>query len=167
LKTLADVDRTIGNDVEKGPIEPELLNDKERSSDVPPATSQPSPFLLQTLAGIIDKGVKLSRAAGWQGPGVEGVFSEEEWKQSVTTYSAIVIQKRWPTLANETTPEMALLLLMLPWALWALPQLFKLLVKRKVPKDDGTRHSDSGGNGDGKNNAHEETAEPVPAGLPH
>jgi len=154
----------LGNDGDRGPIEPELLNDPQRSDDVAPATLEPSPFLLQTVAQIVDKGVKLSKVAGWPGPAVEGVFSEEEWQVSVTNYSAIVIQKRWPTLADQATPEVALLVLLLPWAIWAVPQLVKLVFKRR---ETGKSDSDPRSNGDGKDNHDAPAAEPMPAGLPH
>jgi len=176
LAQLADVDRTIGNDGNRGPIEPEIVppNDPERSSE--PANDQPSPFLLQTCAGIVAKTVQVSKAMGWKGTGVEGIYSEEEWTVSVATLSATVIHKRWPTLANAATPEMQLALLIIPWALWAVPVAFQLMFKKK-PANDGSNDGNDGKtaasdrdtrrDGDGKNNDDANVAEPVSPGVPH
>lgn len=159
--TLRSVDSALGNDAEKGPIEAELLTPATAEGAI--ADAAPSAFLLQTVGQLVGKGVELSKHFGWSGPGVEGVFTEAEWQTSVTNYSAIVIQRRWPTLANECSEEVALLVLLIPWLFWSVPQIFKLVFKRE--SKTGASDSDPRRNGDGQNNANAPIDRPATPGV--
>ena len=153
-EVLAAADRRLNQEI---PVDPVTAADP-----LPPAAAEPEPpqFLTQTVQQLVNKGLVLSKLAGWKSPAIPGVLSEEEWQASVASTTVIVIQKRWPTLANQTTPEFVLVVLLAPWlAENLLPTLLKVLFSR------GKSDRNSGSHRDGKNNVDAEAPRPESTNL--
>lgn len=166
LSTLRNVDQRLAVEQPQGPIAPELVEEGTAAAQ-PAGEAAPSPFLSQTVGALVGKGVQLSKVYGWSGPAVEGVFTEQEWTVSVATHTAIVIQRRWPTLAENTTPELALLLLVLPWAMWAIPAALPAFMKLlRGKRNDGTSDSDTRRDGNRQDYKDARAAEPAPSSVP-
>lgn len=143
-------------------LEAETPTDPVTAAELPsPAAAAPAPaFLTQAVAQLVNKGLILSKLAGWKSPAIPELLSEDEWKNAVASTSVAVIQKRWPTLANDATPEFALIVLMGPWLLEnLLPIVVKVLFRGKEAARKGD--SDPRRDGDRKNNAHENVVEPM------
>jgi hypothetical protein len=154
--TLARADEAIDAEEPRGPIAPDNTpeapaDDHDQGPEVAPADTA-SPFLVQSLGAIVEHIVIQSKKAGWTGAEVPGVYSEEEWKHAVVTNASIVVQRRFPTLADSATPEVGLLCLALPWAIWAVPQMLAYLKARGGIKlaTSATRQSNSDSRSNGK-----------------
>lgn len=158
---LAAADRRLGAETPTDPV-------TAAEFPSPPAAAAPAPaFLTQAVAQLVNKGLILSKLAGWKSPAIPELLSEDEWKNAVASTSVAVIQKRWPTLANDATPEFALVVLTAPWLLEnLLPLVIKILFRGKDrdkdrDKEVGKGDRDPRRDGDGKNNIDANAAEPM------
>lgn len=160
---LAAADRQLSQEQPKDPV-------TAASGEVPIASvsSGPPAFLKQAVSQLVGKGLILSKLNGWSSPSIPKLLTEEEWQQAVSESTVAVVQKRWPDIANDATPEFALIVLTVPWLLDNLiPMLFRRPKKKEADTTDGKGSRDTRSNGDGKNNAHAEALGPVPTGFPH